>query len=152
MHGFLFSFQVFQRPQSSVTCRFLKELLDCGLLVLLQKTSFILLCLFITVQHLFLALVDALNWVGLVSFNCVVNRELIIIKMYKAHLGSLPLGKLMLCWNEMNSLFGIALCFCILGMAVCCNSEGSLTSYLCGTGEEFFVVICVTSVFSFFYI
>lgn len=134
MHGFVFSLQVFQRPQSSVTCRFLKELLDCGLLVLLQKTSFISLCLFITVQHLFLASVDALNWVGLISFNCVVNREIIVIKIYKTHLGSLPLGKLMLCRNQMKSFLGIALYFCILGIEECCNCKGSLTSYLCGTG------------------
>lgn len=70
----LFSSQVFQRLQSSVTCRFLKELLDCGLSVLLLQTSFILLYLFITVQHLFLALADALNWVWLVSLDYGVNR------------------------------------------------------------------------------
>lgn len=70
-HGFMFSLQVFRRLQSSVRCRFLKELLDCGLLVLLQMTSFILLCLFTTAQHLFLASVDALSWVGLVSLNCI---------------------------------------------------------------------------------
>jgi len=45
------------------------------------------------VQHLFLASVDALNWVGLVSLNCIVNKELIIVKMYQTRLGSLSLGK-----------------------------------------------------------